>query len=138
VLARREVALVLGLVAVTAFLAVVPGLNTPIARLAAYESDGPEPLYDAPEIDPAAIRRAGRLVPDGATYAVYAPTAHPLLAGNLKAAAQLFFLPALPVYDPVRADWVLSYGGLHLLPAGVRPARVHRLGPELALVESRR
>lgn len=137
-LARREVALVVVLAAVTALLAVVPGLNTPIARLAAYEGDGPEPLYDAPEIDPAAIRRAAELVPDGATFAVYAPTAYPLLAGNLKAAAQLFFLPALPVHDPVRADWILSHGGLQLLPASVRPARVYRLGPELALVESRR
>jgi hypothetical protein len=33
-----------------------------------------------------------------------------LLQGNLKAAAQLFLAPALPVQDLNRARWVLVYG----------------------------
>lgn len=135
--ARREVALVLVLVAATAVLASVPGLNTPVARLAAYEGDGPEPLYDAP-VGGAAVRRAGELLPDSTTYAVYAPAADPLLAGNLKAAAQLFLAPALPVHDFGRADWILSYDAPELLPPGLRPLRVHRLAPGIALVEVRR
>jgi hypothetical protein len=137
VLARREVALVLVLVAATALLAVVPGLNTPVSRLAAYEGDGREPLYDA-NVDAGAIRRAGALLRDDATYLLYAPAATPLLAGNLKAAAQLFLAPALPVRDPAAADWVLSYGAEPLLPPGLSARRVARLAPGIALVEVRR
>jgi hypothetical protein len=139
VVARREVALVLVLVAATALLAVVPGLNIPISRLAAYEGDGPEPLYDA-EIDAAAIRRAAALVPDDATYFVHAPREVPLLVGNVKAAAQLFFEPALLVHDPELAGWVVSYRtrGGPLLPGALRPLRIHRLAPWFALVEVRR
>jgi hypothetical protein len=135
--ARREVALVLVLVAATAVVASVPGLNTPVARLAAYEGDGPEPLYDA-ALDAAAIRRAGELLPDRTTYSVYAPAVRPLLAGNLKAAAQLFLAPALPVHDLAQADWILSYGAPQPLPAGLRALRIHRLAPRVALVEVRR
>jgi hypothetical protein len=134
---RREVALLLVLAAGAVLLALVPGLNTPVSRLAAYDGDGREPLYDA-NLDAAAIRRAGELLPDDATYAVYAPAARPLLAGNLKAAAQLFLAPALPLHDPRQAEWVLSYGAVTLLPAGLRPLRVHLLGSGSALVQVRR
>lgn len=137
--ARREVALVLVLVAATAIVAAVPGLNTPIARLAAYDGDGPEPLYDA-ALDAAAIRRAAVLVPDDATYFVQAPREDPLVVGNVKAAAQLFLTPALLVHDPDEAGWVLSYRtrGGPLLPGTLRPLRSHRLAPEFTLVEVRR
>lgn len=137
-LARREVALVVVLAAVTALLAVVPGLNTPLARLAAYEGDGPEPLYDAP-LDPRAFRRAGKLVPDDATYFVQTPREDPLVVGNVKAAVQLFLLPALLVHDPKDAGWVLSYRtrGGPLLPDALRPLRLHPLAPALTLVEVR-
>jgi hypothetical protein len=134
---RREATLLLALAAAATLLALVPGLNTPVSRLAAYDGDGREPLYDA-NLDGAAIRRAGELLPDGTTYALYAPDARPLLAGNLKAAAQLFLAPALPLHDPRRAEWVLSYGTGRLLPPGLRPLRVHRLGPGVALVRVRR
>ena len=134
---RREVALLLVLAAAAVLLAVVPGLNTPVSRLAAYDGDGREPLYDA-DVDAAAIRRAGELLPADATYALYAPDARPLLAGNLKAAAQLFLAPALPLHDPRQAEWVLSYGAETPLPPGLRALRVHRLAPEIALVQVRR
>jgi hypothetical protein len=134
---RREVALLLVLAVAAVLLALVPGLNTPVSRLAAYDGDGREPLYDA-NLDAAAIRRAGELLPDDTTYAVYAPGARPLLAGNLKAAAQLFLAPALPLHDPLQAEWVLSYGAGGVVPPGLRPLRVHRLGPGVALVQVRR
>jgi hypothetical protein len=139
VLARREVALLLGLVAATALVAAVPGLNTPVARLAAYDADGPEPLYDAP-IDAAAFRRASELVPDDATYFVQAPREDPLVVGNVKAAAQLFLTPALLVHDPKDADWVVSYRtrGGPIVPEPLRPVRVRRLAPAFALVDVRR
>jgi hypothetical protein len=138
-LARREVVLVLVLVGATALLAGVPGLNTPVSRLAAYDGDGPEPLYDA-DIDPAAVRRAAALVPDDATYFVHAPREDPLVVGNVKAAAQLFLQPGLLVHDPEDAGWVLSYRtrGGPLLPGALRPLRSHRLAPGFTLVEVRR
>jgi hypothetical protein len=129
---RREVALLLALVAVTLLLALVPGLNWPVSRLAAYDGDGREPRYDA-HVDAAAVRRAGELVPDGATYYLYTPGASPLLAGNLKAAAQLFLAPALPVRDPRAARWVLRYGGAGL-PPGVRAELTTEIAPGIAVL----
>lgn len=125
---RREVLLVLALLLGTTLLAVVPGVRDPIGRLANYEADGRDPLYDA-AIDGRAIRRGGALLPNEATYYVDAPADDPLLAGNLKAAAQLFFVPALPVRDVSRAEWVLT----HRPPASGR--KTHRLGERLFLVE---
>jgi hypothetical protein len=133
---RREVALLLALaVALLAFL-VVPGLSWPVSKLAAYEADGPEPIYDA-RVDDGALRRAGELVPDGARYFLHTPHVSPLLAGNLKAAAQLYLSPALPVRDPQAASWVLRYGGPGL-PAGVRADTRIRLGPGIEVVHVHR
>jgi hypothetical protein len=130
---RRELAVLLVLALATAVLAVVPGLNRPIARLANYEADGPDPLYDA-NVDGRAIRRAAELLPERTTYVVYAPNADPLLTGNLKAAGQLFFAPALPVRDVADARWVLSYGA-ERLPPGVDARRRHALSDGIELVE---
>jgi hypothetical protein len=139
VLARREVVLLLVLAVSTALLAVVPGLNAPVSWLAAYDGDGREPLYDA-DLDAAAIRRAGELVPDDATYFIQAPREDPLFRGNLKAAAQLFLEPALLVHDPEDAEWVLSYRtrGGPLLPGSLRPVSTQRLAPSFLLVRVRR
>jgi hypothetical protein len=132
---RREVALLLVLAAAPLVLALVPGLRTPVAQLAAYDGDGPDPRYDA-DVDGAALRRAGEVVPDGDTYFLSTPGASPLLAGNLKAAAQLFLSPALPVTDPRRARWVLRYGGSGL-PAGVTAVTGTELAPGIAIVRVR-
>ena len=132
---RREVALLLALAAAALLLALVPWLNTPVARLAAYDGDGPDPRYDA-HVDGAALRRAGDVVPDGDTYFLFTPGASPLLAGNLKAAAQLFLSPALPVTDPRRARWVLRYGGRGL-PPGLRVESSTELAPGVAVVRVR-
>jgi hypothetical protein len=130
---RRELAVLLVLALATAVLAVVPGLNRPIARLANYDADGPDPLYDA-NVDGRAIRRAAELLPERTTYFIYAPQADPLLTGNLKAAGQLFFAPALPVRDLREARWVLSYG-VETLPSGLQARRRHRLAEGIELVE---
>jgi hypothetical protein len=90
-------------------LALVPRpADAPLGRLANVEGDGPDPRFDAP-LDAAALRRAGRLVPDDETYLAAAPGADPLLQGNLKAAAQLYLAPSLPVQSLARAQWVLAY-----------------------------
>lgn len=94
---------------VVLLLALVPRpADAPLGRLANVEGDGPDPAYDVP-LDRDAVRRAGRIVPDDETYAVVVRRADPLLQGNLKAAAQLFLAPALPVQDLSRAEWLLVY-----------------------------
>jgi hypothetical protein len=82
--------------------------DAPLGRLANVEGEGPDPRFDTP-LDGGAIRRAGERVPDDETYAVFARDADPLLQGNLKAAAQLFLAPSLPVQDLTRAQWILVY-----------------------------
>jgi hypothetical protein len=106
----------------------------PIARLANYDADGPDPIYDA-SVDGEAIRRAAKLLPDRTTYYVHTSPADPLLIGNLKAAGQLFFAPALPVLDPARARWILSYRAESPLPPGLHAERRHRLGEGIYLVQ---
>jgi hypothetical protein len=94
---------------VVVLLSLVPApSDSPFGRLANVDGDGPDPRYDAP-LDAAAVRRAGERVPDDENYAVFVRGADPLLQGNLKAAAQLFLAPSLPVQDLNRAQWVLVY-----------------------------
>jgi hypothetical protein len=94
---------------VALLLALVPRpSDSPLGRLGNFEADGPSPRFDAP-LDAEALRRAGRLVPDDETYLVAAPGADPLLQGNLKAAAQLYLAPSLPVQSLDRAQWALAY-----------------------------
>lgn len=131
---RSRAALLLALAATVALLALVPAPSrSPLGRLASFEADGPGPLYDAP-VDEAAIRRAADLLPDDATYYVYAPQADPLLQGNLKAAGQLFFARALPAQDPAAAEWVLSYRATPRLPSGLAPSASARIGPGVFLI----
>ena len=107
--AAARAALLAACALLVAVLALVPAPSeSPLGRVANVEGDGPEPHFDAP-LDAAAIRRAGRIVPDDETYLAAAPGADPLLQGNLKAAAQLYLAPSLPVQDLSRAQWVLAY-----------------------------
>jgi hypothetical protein len=103
--------------------------DSPLGRLANVDGDGPDPRFDAP-LDPRALRRAGRIVPDDETYLAAAPGADPLLQGNLKAAAQLYLAPSLPVQDLNRAQWVLAY--LDVVP----DAPAVRLGSNLWLFDA--
>lgn len=100
-------ALVLGTLAV----AVAPRpLGAPIARLANYEADGPLPIYNVP-IDDAALRRAGELLPDDTTYYIHSrdEPGFTVFDHDLRGAAYLYLLPAVPVQRPEDAEWVLSY-----------------------------
>jgi hypothetical protein len=115
-----------------AALAVVPDpSSSPLGRVANVDGDGPDPLYDAP-LDAAGIRRAGAIVPNDATYAVDAREASPVVQGNLKAGAQLFLAPALPLQDARRADWLLLYGPNAAAGLGRWP-----VGRDLALLQKR-
>ena len=86
----------------------VPFDDNPLRRLANVEADSRDPLFDRP-LNGDELRRAGDVVPDDATYYVDASSADPTLQGNLKAGAQLFLAPALPVTSAEHADWVLLY-----------------------------
>jgi hypothetical protein len=109
-LTRPARAALLALCAVAVvLLALVPSpADSPLGRVANVEGDGPEPRFDV-ALDARALRRAGRLVPDDETYLAAAPGASPLLQGNLKAAAQLYLAPSLPVQSLERAQWVVAY-----------------------------
>lgn len=113
---------------------VVPSpADSPLGRLANVDGDGADPLWDTP-VDGTALRRAGEALPDDARYAVWAPTASPLLQGNLKAATQLLFFPALPVQDLAAADWVLSYDASPDLPPQLRASERRPVGRDIVLV----
>jgi hypothetical protein len=102
-MSRSVAAVAAGLVLATASLAVPR-----VRHYAGFPADGPNPRYDTP-LPAAAIRAAGRSLPDDVTYLLSAPGADPLTAGNLKAAAQLFFAPALPAQAPAQAQWTVTY-----------------------------
>ena len=87
---------------------VVAALPGPGRRLAEIPGDGPDPVYDVP-LPAAQIRAIGRRLPDESTYLLRTPGATPLVAGNLKAAGQLFFAPALPAQDARVAQWEVVY-----------------------------
>jgi hypothetical protein len=125
--------LLAALVAATGIALLLPGIGGPLRRLAKVDGDGPEPRYEI-AIDPGAIRRAARTLPDDARYFVAVGGHDPLEHGNLKAAAQLFFAPALPVQDPAAAGWLLTYREEAVVPAG-RVRRVIPLTAGMALVE---
>jgi hypothetical protein len=128
---RVRRALVVAVVAVaTAVAAAVP--ISPVKRLANYSPDGPGPIYDHSGIDDAALRRAGKLLPDGARYLVLARP-----YGDVQSAALLYFDPALPVGDPRLATWVLSYHAGRGLPGGLRAVRTYRLGEGIFLFRVR-
>lgn len=102
-MSRSVAAVAIGLVLAAASL-IVPRVR----HYAGFPADGSDPHYDTP-LPAAAIRAAGRSLPDGVTYSLSAPGADPLTAGNLKAAAQLFFAPAKPVQAPTQAQWFVTY-----------------------------
>ncbi len=117
--------------------AVAPGrVSGPIRRLANYAADGPDPIWDT-VVDGAALREAGRILPDNATYALYYPVADGQLAHDLQGATLLFFTPALPLKHVRDAGWVLSYHAPRLLPEGVHAERTYNLSPRIYLIKVR-
>jgi hypothetical protein len=130
---RLRIAALLAVAVAAAAAVFVPGpLSKPTRKLVQVDAEGPDPRFSAP-VDATAVRRAGRLVPDDATYFVWARRTDPLFQGNLKAATQLFLAPALPVQAPSAAQWLLSYRADPPVPPGVRIVRRVRLGPSILL-----
>lgn len=135
---RARLGIVAALAMLTLALALVPGrLSSPIRRLASYDADTSDPIYNWP-LDPHAIRRAGEILPNskGTTYYIYTRP-EPQLGHDLIGAGLLFFLPAVSVADPHEAGWVLSYQAKTLLPKGLRAERTYTLGEHIYLVRVR-
>src|SRR5438874_2409383 len=132
---RARGALLTACALVTVVLALAPGrLGAPIRRLANYDADTHDPIYNAP-IDAAAIRNAGALIPNSGSETYYIYTGpNPQLGHDLIGAGLLFFLPALSVPHPEDARWILSYEAPSLVPRGVRAGHSYRLGPKIFLV----
>jgi hypothetical protein len=126
---RIVVVVAVALVAL-ALLAAPQRFPGPIRQLARHSLNTPDPVPTA-QLDVGALRRAARLVPPGATYAVVAPPGDRQLAADLGSIARLFLLPALSVADPSRAEWLLRYKAS--TPAGVKGLRAYRLGNEVVL-----
>jgi len=120
----------------------VPAYAPIIERLPGYSPQSGDPIYfhfrerHPAHVDTAAIRRAGRLVPNDATYFVQAPPSDANTAGVVLA-ARLFLLPAAPTRRATTADWILSYG-TPSLPRGLKVARSYRLDDDLRLVKLRK
>jgi hypothetical protein len=135
---RARILVVCALVAVTALLAVAPRpLSSPIAKLANYDADGPDPIWDVrPPLNGAAIRRAGELIPDGTTYWIYGPKEQ--YVHDLLGAGFVFFPTALAVAHPEDAQYVFSYEQGGPLPAGLRAERIWTVGPRIYLVKLRK
>ena len=134
---RARIAVILGLAAATAVLAVSPRpFSTPIYRVANYKSNGADPIWDArPPVDGTAFRRAARLLPPRAYLYIYGPGDQ--YQHDLLGAAVLYFAPVFPVADPKLAHWVLSYQEPTLLPHGLRALRSWPLGDRIFLVSVR-
>jgi hypothetical protein len=113
----------------------VPGFHWLYQHAVRSDADGRDPLYSAP-VDAAALRRAGPLMPEDATYYVHAgPT--DLVRQNVGGAARLFLTPAVRMSRPADADWILSHGVANPLPVGLRAARTIRLGERVYLIRVR-
>lgn len=138
---RARALLVLALAGVALAVLFAPGpLGAPLRRLVNYDAgrghlNTPDPVWNAP-VDGAAFRAARRLIPDGATYYLWAPTtSKQLREHDLPGAGLLFLSRALPVRRAAEARYVLSYQAPSLLPPGLRPASTRRLGDGIYLVE---
>lgn len=107
----------------------------PIRQLAQHSLNTPDPVPTA-QLDVAALRRAGSILPARATYAIVAPPNDPQLAGDLLSIARVLFLPALGVADPARAEWLLRYRASPSAPVDV--VRSYPLGNGVVLERLRR
>jgi hypothetical protein len=135
--AKARGLIVLAVACAATLAATVPRLDGPVSRLANYRADSADPIWDnrsATPTDGRALRLAGKLMPSHTTYWLDVDPSVPGLSHDVEGAALLFFAPALPVARPADAEWVLNYGARPLLPAGLRAARVYRLGAGIALV----
>jgi hypothetical protein len=123
------------------FLSLLPDYAPIVKRLPGYEADGRDPIYfhvgdtSPATIDTGAIRRAGRLLPDEATYYLQVPDSAPR-ANDVRLAAMLFLQPSLRSRRASAAEWLLSFGS-PTLPRGANADATYRLG-DLVLTKLRR
>jgi hypothetical protein len=102
----------------------------PVRQLAEHALNTPDPIPTA-QLDVGAVRKAATIVPTGATYAVLTPPSDRQLGHDLQGIAALLMLPAVPVADPTRADWLLRDGEQR--PAALHAVRSYSLGNGLVL-----
>ena len=103
----------------------------PVRQLARHSLNTPDPVSTAYE-DVGALRKAARLVPAGATYAVVTPPGSDVqLVHDFEGSAHLLLLPALAVADPTRADWLLRFRAAR--PPAVHVVRTYPLGNGVVL-----
>jgi hypothetical protein len=123
------------------FLSLVPEYTPIVTRLPGYGGDSRDPIYfhisdtSPAAIDTDAIRRAGRLLPDEASYYLQVPDSAPH-ADDVRLAAMLFLQPSLRSRQASAADWLLTYGSPSL-PRGASAEATYRLG-DLVLMKLRR
>jgi hypothetical protein len=120
-------------------LRVFPRYSLVVHHLPGRRLDTGDPIYfhigyrHPARVDTPAIRRAGKLVPNGAVYYVRGPASDPT-THDIGAAAQLFFLPAVRSRTPQAASWMLSYRSRTPKP----PVRhVYELDRDLRLAQVR-
>ncbi|MDP9227391.1 MAG: hypothetical protein M3P18_26800 [Actinomycetota bacterium] len=115
-----------------------PAYGIAFHHLPGYPADTGNPNYgylDQPvplRIDDDALRRAGSLLADDATYAVVVRNNEQALF-EVKRDARLFLLPALAVTNPRRAGWILTYRSP--LPTGVHGGRSYVIGSGFVLTK---
>jgi hypothetical protein len=118
-------------------LQVFPRYGFVVRHLPGRELDGPDPIYfhfayrSPADVDTAAIRRGGELVPNDAVFYFRTGVAN-RTSENVMLAARLFFLPAVQSRTPTLADWVLSY---RARPSSGVAQEVYSLNPDLHLAQ---
>jgi hypothetical protein len=116
-------------------LQVFPRYGFVVHHLPGRELDGPDPIYfhfgyrSPADVDTAAIRRGGELIPDDGVYYFRTGVADRTSA-NVMLVARLFFLPAVQSRTPTLANWVLSYRARGSSGAA---QELYTLGPDLRL-----
>jgi hypothetical protein len=129
-------ALVAGVAVVAAVLLAAPGrFPRPVRQLAEHSLNTPDPIPTA-QLEMSPLRDAARIIPAGATYAVVTPPSDRQLGHDLQGVARLLLLPAIPVADLSRAQWLLRDGAPR--PAGLTVARSYSLGGGIFLERLRR
>jgi hypothetical protein len=113
---------------------ILPRYTPVLLKLPGHPADDGDPTYihqssRGSDLDVAAVRRAGELVPAGSRYFVPGKDRQ---AGDLELAARLF-VRGMPVPRPDIAEWIILYRR-RALPPGVRAGATIRVSPELVLV----
>jgi hypothetical protein len=131
----RVAAVVVVALAAAALLKAPGRFPGPVRQLAEHSLNTPDPIPTA-HLDVAAVRKAATIVPAGATYVVLTPASDRQLGHDLQGIAALLMLPAVPVADPARADWLLRDGERR--PKALHVVHSYSLGDGIVLDRLRR